>query len=309
MTTVIDLFAGLGGFSEGAKLAGMKPVWAGNHWKLACYYHGVNQGLTPVCQDLQQADWREVPAHDGVLASPACQGHSPARGKEKPHHDALRSTAWAVVACAEYHRPAFIVVENVPEYLEWALYPSWCDALQRLGYSISPHIIDAADHGVPQNRERVFIVITRSKAPLVLTLPKVSHVAVASFIEWDKYTWSPVQTKRDGRPRAAATIARIKAGRAAGLGRRFVAPFYGEGSGETGRSIHRPIGALTTIDRWAVIDGDRMRMLQPLENLAIMSFKPETILPPVKRDAMKLIGNAVAPFVARDLLLALASRL
>lgn len=301
---VIDLFAGLGGFSEGATLAGMMPVFAANHWPLACEYHGRNQGLAPACQDVQQQDWREVPAHDGLLASPACQGHSPARGKEKAHHDALRSTAWAVVACMEYHREQFAVVENVPEFLKWNLYPSWCDALQRLDYSVSPHIVDAADHGVPQNRERVFIVITRSKAPLVLDLPKKEHVAVDSFIEWDRHAWSPIA--RPGR--SLATLARIESGRAK-FGRRFVAPFYGSGSGATGRSIHRPIGTLTTVDRWAVVDGDRMRVLQPSENLAIMTFKSDTILPPVKRDCMKLIGNAVAPIVARDILLALRGRL
>ncbi len=304
MTTVIDLFAGLGGFSEGAKLARMRPVWAGNHWPMACYYHGVNQGLVPACQDVQQQDWRDVPAHDGLLASPACQGHSPARGKEKAHHDALRSTAWAVVACMEYHREAFAVVENVPEFLKWNLYPSWCDALQRLGYTVSPHIVDAADHGVPQNRERVFIVITRSAAPLVLDLPKVPHVAVDAFIEWDAHAWSPI----DKPGRASATLARVAAGRAR-FGRRFVAPFYGSGSGATGRSVHRPIGTLTTIDRWAVVDGERMRVLQPSENLAIMTFRRDTILPPAKRDAMKLIGNAVAPIVARDILRAVQRQL
>lgn len=301
---VIDLFAGLGGFSEGALLAGMRPVWAANHWQLACDFHEINQGLKPKCQDLQQADWRQVPSHDGMLASPACQGHSLAKGKEKPHHDALRATAWAVVACAEYHRPQFLVVENVPEFLDWVLYPVWKDALQRLGYAVSPHLIDAADHGVPQNRERVFIVVTRSKAPLVLDLPKLPHMAVADFIEWDKHAWSPIE--KPGR--ALATLARIASGRAK-FGRRFVAPFYGSGSGETGRSIHRPIGTLTTVDRWAVIDGDRMRVMQPSENLAVMTFKPDTILTCSKRNAMKLIGNAVAPAVARDVLLALRGRL
>lgn len=249
-----------------------------------------------VQQDLQQADWRQVPAHDIVLASPACQGHSRARGKEKPHHDALRSTAWAVVACAEYHRSRAIVVENVPEFLEWALYPSWCDALHRLGYAVSPHLIDAADHGVPQHRERVFVVCTRSEAPIKLKLPKRPHVAINDVIEWDAHNWSPI----DKPGRAPATLARIAAGRKR-FGDRFVAPFYGSGSGETGRSIHRPIGTLTTVDRWAVIDGDRMRVLQPSENLAAMSFPKTTKVPPVKRQSMHLIGNAVAPYVARDI--------
>lgn len=86
----IDLFAGAGGFSEGARLAGVRVTWAANHWRQAVEYHGQNHPETVhACQDLQQADWREVPGHDVMLASPACQGHSPARGKEKPHHDAL----------------------------------------------------------------------------------------------------------------------------------------------------------------------------------------------------------------------------
>lgn len=298
---VIDLFAGLGGFSNGAKLAGMRPVWAGNHWGLACQYHRENHPETIVVQqDLQQADWREVPSFDICLASPACQGHSRARGKEKPHHDALRSTAWAVVACAEYHQPQALVVENVVEFLSWSLYPSWRDALMRLGYAVSPHVIDAADHGVPQHRERVFIVCTRSEAPIKLRLPKCDHVAVGTCIEWDAHTWSPII--KPGR--SPATLARIAAGRER-FGRRFVAPFYGSGSGLTGRAVTRPIGTLTTVDRWAVIDGDRMRVLQPSENLSIMSFDKGTKLPKVKRQAMHLIGNAVAPYVARDVLQAL----
>jgi DNA (cytosine-5)-methyltransferase 1 len=131
MTTAIDLFAGLGGFSEGAHAAGIQTIWAANHWSLACQYFELNHGLKPECQDLQQADWRKVPPHDLLLASPACQGHSRARGAEKAHHDALRSTAWAVVAAAEYHRPRAVVVENVEEFLKWDLYPSWVDALLR----------------------------------------------------------------------------------------------------------------------------------------------------------------------------------
>lgn len=296
----IDLFAGLGGFSTGAKRAGATTVWAGNHWPLACEYFEANHDLAPECQDLQQADWREVPAHDLVLASPACQGHSKARGAEKPHHDALRSTAWAVVACAEYHRTPAMIVENVVEFLDWSLYPSWKDALQRLGYSVSPHIIDAADHGVPQHRVRVFIVCTKSAKPIELRLPKREHVAVNDVIEWDAHSWTPI----DKPGRSEATLRRIAAGRAR-FGDRFVAPFYGSGSGETGRSVHRPIGTLTTVDRWALIDGDRMRVLQPSENLAIMSFPKETKLPKVKRNAMHLIGNAVAPTVSCDLVTAL----
>ena len=294
----IDLFAGAGGFTEGARLAGARVVWAANHWPLAVQYHQTNHPDTwHECQDLQQADWRAVPAHDVVLASPACQGHSRARGRERPHHDALRSTAWAVVACAEYHRSPVILVENVPDFEKWVLYPAWRDALRRLGYAVSPHLVDAADHGVPQNRQRLFLVCTRSRRPLRLSLPRREHRPIADVIQWDAHPWSPIVTPR----RSDKTLRQIAAGRAA-HGDRFLIPYYSSGSGLTGRSIHRPVGTITTRDRWAVIEGDKMRMLAVPEARDAMSFPPSYVLPNVHRDAMHLLGNAVCPVVAADFL-------
>lgn len=61
----VDLFAGAGGFSTGARMAGCSVVWAANHWPLAVEWHAANHPETEhVCQDLHQADWRAVPAHD-----------------------------------------------------------------------------------------------------------------------------------------------------------------------------------------------------------------------------------------------------
>jgi len=302
---VIDGFAGIGGFSEGARLAGMEPVFAFNHWDKACHYHKVNHPATHVeCQDAHILDWSSLPAHDIGVFSPACQGHSKARGVDKPRHDAMRSTAWAVVDYAEFHAKP-IVIENVPEFLDWDLYPAWKLALEIAGYQLSPHIVDAADHGVPQHRERVFIVITKTKHPLQLRLPKREHVAVEGFIKWDDtHSWTEI----DKPGRSAATLERIRSGRER-YGERFVAPFYGSGSGTTGRSVSRPIGTVTTIDRWAVIRGKHMRVLQPSENRAIMSFGDHIVLPKVKREATHMLGNAVCPTVARDVLSALQAQL
>ena len=49
-----------------------------------------------------------------------------------------------MVSCAEFHRPAVLVVENVPEFTGWLLYPAWALALAALGYALSPHVLDAA---------------------------------------------------------------------------------------------------------------------------------------------------------------------
>lgn len=292
MPRAVDLFSGLGGFSAGAKMAGVSVVWAGNHWQLAVDYHQANHPKAlHVCQDLHQADWGTLPSHDIGLGSPSCTGFSHARGKHRPHHDINRATMWAVVSCAEYHREEVWVVENVPEAMtEWELWPSWVDAMQRLGYAVSPHIFDAADFGVPQHRERLFIICTRSRKPLVLRPPQLEHVPVSSVIDWDYPKWSRVN--KPGR--SAATLRRVAAGRRE-FGRRFVAPFYGSGSGLTGRSIHRPIGTITTRDRWAVIDGAYMRMLQKHEVRAVMGFPDDTVLPRTHKESIHLMGNAVCP--------------
>lgn len=298
MMTAIDLFAGLGGWSEGARRAGVRVVWAANHWQQACDVYELNHGLRPKCQDLCQAPWHQVPRHHVLLASSACQGHSRARGKDRPHHDSARSTAWAIVSCVEVHRPPVFVAENVREFLAWRLYPVWREAMMRLGYSLAEHVIDAADHGVPQNRVRVFIIGTRSRAPLNLVLPRRDHIPASAVIEQGG-EWSPV------RAMCPNTRARIAVGRRE-HGRRFLVAYYGSTRG--GRSLARPLGTLTTRDRFALVDGDRLRMLNVNECREGMGF-PETYrLPENHTLAKHLLGNAICPTVGGDILAALAAQ-
>lgn len=297
----IDLFAGLGGFSAGAELAGVNVVWAANHWQAAVDIHAANHpGAAHACQDLQQMNWRDVPAHDLLLASPCCQGHSRARGKGNgnPEHDASRSTAWAVVDAVEYHRPEFAVIENVPEFTAWVLYPAWCAAMDALGYCLTPTIVDAADHGAPQHRERLFIVAVQAKHPLMLRLSKRAHVPASSFVDFNAGKWQPII--KPGR--AANTLERIESGRRV-HGARFISSYYGAERG--GRSLARPVGTITTRDRHAIIDGDRMRMFSAQECRAAMGFPAGYKLPDQHRLAVHMLGNAVCPPAARDVINAL----
>lgn len=298
--TAIDLFAGLGGLTDGAEQAGVRVVWFANHWKPAVDIHSANHPRAEArCQDLHQADFTAAPLTDIGLAAPCCQGHSRARGTDRPRHDAARSTAWAVVTCAEVHRQRAWVVENVPEFLQWELYPAWESAMEALGYSVSPHIVDAADHGVPQHRVRVFIICTRSKAPLRLKLPRREHVAARAIVT-RAGTWSPVSRM------CSNTRARIRAGRKL-HGSRFLIAYYGNEKG--GRSLDRPIGTITTRDRYALVSGDRMKMLSAGECRDFMGFRPDYILPRSSTLAKHMLGNAVCPPVARDIVRALKGAL
>lgn len=57
----IDPFAGAGGFSEGARRAGLEVVWAANHSQIACDVHEANHGIKPLCQLLGNAVAPAVP--------------------------------------------------------------------------------------------------------------------------------------------------------------------------------------------------------------------------------------------------------
>lgn len=291
----VDLFAGAGGWTEGAELAGVRVAAAVDHWQTAVDSHAANHPRTiHRCQDLALMNPAELPDHDLLLASPACTGHTRARGKERSYHDASRATAWCVIDVAEARRPPTVIVENVTDFRRWELYPLWLEALRKLGYVVTENVLDAADFGVPQNRVRLFVV-ARQAGAVYVRAPRLEHVPASSFVDFSGGKWSPI--RKPGR--AAATLERIANGRKA-LGDRFLAPFYG--NTRTGRSLDRPIGTITTHDRYAVIDGDRMRILTVDESRIAMSFPARYQLHGNRADQMKQLGNAVCPLVAKSVI-------
>jgi DNA (cytosine-5)-methyltransferase 1 len=76
----------------------------------------------------------------------------------------------------------------------------------------------------------------------------------------------------------------------------FLVAYYG--SVESGRSIDRPIGTLTTVDRYAVVRGDVARMLSVDEMVRLSSFPADYVLTGTKRDRVKQLGNSVPPLLA-----------
>jgi len=293
-----DLYAGLGGNSAGAKNAGCDVIWAANHNPLAIQFHQMNHPDTAhFCQDMQQADWSMVPSHDLSLSSPCCQGHSKASGRQGPHHYSSRSTAWAVLSNAEFHRPYCVFVENVKSLMQWPLYPAWKSAFETLGYSIQELILDAAHLGMPQNRNRLYLLMTQSRSPLSIYFEQRPLTTFRDIFDDEETRWSPIYKKG----RAQKTIERIENGRKR-FGDFFVYPYYSNGSGLTGRTVDRPIGTVTTKDRWAVVQGDQVRMLNVKEYRRAMGFSQSTKLPTKKEDAVLLLGNATCPPVVEQII-------
>ena len=294
---VVDYFAGLGGFTLGASMAGASVVAAVNHWRLAVDTHARNHPeVAHACEDLTRYDPARLPPFDVLVASPACQGHARARGVASgssgdARWDSSRATAWSVVDALEVCRPRALVVENVPDFARWSLFGVWCEALTRLGYAPRVQVCDAAEWGVPQHRPRVIVTAVRGKAAPPVPSPMRAPRGIGWVIRWEEGVWTPVASK------VAATRARVARG-SARFGERFVMPYNGSGSGLTGRSLDRPIGTITAADRWAVVRGDFMRMLLVDELRHAMGFPDGYVVPASRADATKMLGNAIVPAVA-----------
>lgn len=281
-------------------MAGVDVVAAVDIDPHALATHEANHGATRHYRrsvtdpDLPAELLRDVGPVDVVLASPPCTGHANARGKDRPEHAAARAAAWGVVDVVRALRPSRVCVENVPEFARWAEFPAWCDALRALGFTLFSREIDAALLGVAQHRVRLVIVGARGEEP-VLHQPRVPRrlTPASSIVRWDSAPWSPVA--RPGR--APATLARIARGRAE-QGDTFVAPYYGSGSGETGRSLARPLGTVTCLDRWALVRGDEMRMLTPAECARAQGFPESYRWHGTRRQRIMRAGNAIPPPLA-----------
>lgn len=193
--TVLDIFGGGGGASEGLRQAGLDIRAAANHWPTAIATHQLNHPDTEhFTANLTDCDMRIFPRTDILWASPSCVWHTPAGGRKKlPREEELRrvdpgavdrATAFAVIAAAEVHRHEAIIVENVPEFCDWVLFAWWCDGLKALGYRMQAAVLDAFDFGVPQRRKRWFGVFTRDGG-VDLAPPTVARRYAADILDPD----------------------------------------------------------------------------------------------------------------------------
>lgn len=296
MIRAVDLFAGLGGLTEAAKQAGVRVVYAANHWPLAVEAHSLNNPtVRHECQDLRQANWSLLPAFDGLCAAPSCQPHSSAsQPNRRPHHDAMRATAWAVVDCAEVTAPKWVVVENVLAFRAWRLYPQWRAALEALGYRLTELLVDASRHGVPQRRKRLFIVALRGRKTLHFASPLRAEPAFGECLEEpDPGGWKPIDRAMPG-ARARIRLAQKRSGS------RCLVQHV---TNHPGVPLDQAIRTITTKDHWVLAQGDAYRNLTIRELMRGMGFPDSYLLPEASRTQQCiLLGNAVPPPMARDVL-------
>lgn len=160
--TFIDLFAGVGGFRIAMQNLGGKCVFSSEIDKYAKKTYEINFGEVPF-GDITKINEKDIPEHDILCAGFPCQSFSIA-GKRKGFEDETRGTLFFDIArILKEKRPKAFFLENVKglrNHDKGRTLKTILKTLRKdLDYFVpEPEIMNAKDFGVPQNRERIFII-------------------------------------------------------------------------------------------------------------------------------------------------------
>lgn len=250
----VELYTGAGGLAMGVGLAGFKPLAVVEWDKWACDTVRENQrrgyplvGDWPLHEgDVRAFDWSLIQTDIDLLAGgPPCQPFSMG-GKHRAHDD-HRDMFPATVEIIRRLRPKAFIVENVkgltrasfanyyqhillqlefPEIVRRKI-ESWFDHFMRLQkrktsggskgltYNVVPTLVNAADYGIPQRRERVFMVGFRSDLGVEWSFPRATHSHDALLYDqwvsgayWDRHGLS-AKSRPVAPPRMAAKNCRL----------------------------------------------------------------------------------------------------
>ncbi len=158
----IDLFAGIGGIRLGFENAFKKQlscVFTSEIDKFAIQTYKANFNEVP-SGDITQIKESSVPKHDILLAGFPCQAFSIA-GLKKGFEDTRGTLFFDIARIVDYHKPQILFLENVKGLLnhdKGKTFETIKKTLNNLGYKVYQQILNAKNFGVPQNRERVYIV-------------------------------------------------------------------------------------------------------------------------------------------------------
>lgn len=187
----IDMFCGIGGFRYGLEKVGIqgqqsgkgnKPrlavgeqegqpsgrngaentfgcVWANDNDRYACQIYRKHFG--EVCEgDIRTVDADAIPEHDLLCAGFPCQSFSIA-GRRRGFEDTRGTLFFEICRVIRAKRPDYLLLENVKGLLshdDGATFQTILESLDELGYDLQWQVLNSKDFGVPQNRERVFII-------------------------------------------------------------------------------------------------------------------------------------------------------
>lgn len=181
----IDLFAGLGGFHIALSRLGHTCVFASEIDANLRDVYIKNFGIEP-SGNIRDVNIEEIPHHDILCAGFPCQPFSKAgdqQGFQDPDSGDLFSYVMKIV---QFHKPRYIILENVPNLERHNNGSTWemiCAELEKGEYFVDSHKLSPHHFGIPQIRERIFIVASLSdlsyyKWPVASSIPETSILPI-----------------------------------------------------------------------------------------------------------------------------------
>ena len=179
--TVVSLFAGAGGMDLGFKQAGYKIIWANEFDPIFAETYRKNIGDHIVVGDIKKIKNKDIPkGADIVIGGFPCQGFSIANNNRikngmKDERNHLYKEMLRVI---KHVMPKFFIAENVKGIMNMqsgAVMELIYNDFNKIGYKVDYKLLNSADYGVPQQRERVFIIGNRIGVDKSKFYPKQTH--------------------------------------------------------------------------------------------------------------------------------------
>ena len=159
--SVVGLFSGCGGLDLGFKQAGFDILWANDFDKDSVETYKNNIGDHIVLGDITKISSKEIPSNfDVLLGGFPCQGFSVANTK-RSMKDERNFLYLEMLRIIKDKKPKFFVAENVKGLLSMekgAVIEMIVRDFEKIGYKVDYRLLTASDYGVPQHRQRVFII-------------------------------------------------------------------------------------------------------------------------------------------------------
>jgi len=191
---IIDLFSGCGGFSLGFQMAGFKSSLAIEIDQWASETYSYNHPKIPVLtKDIRKINPKKLNLKniDGIIGGPPCQGFSLSGNRDTK--DPRNSLFVDFVRFVKVLKPKFFVMENVKGLLSMTTKNNILvkeiiqDEFKKIGYNLTLQVLNSADYGVPQIRERVFFIGIRKDFLFdnIKLTPKIVYFKKQYLKLWD----------------------------------------------------------------------------------------------------------------------------
>lgn len=185
----IDLFAGIGGIRLGFSNAfkeNIEFVFSSEIDKYAQETYKANFDEVPH-GDITKIDEKDIPSHDILLAGFPCQAFSIA-GKRLGFEDTRGTLFFEVARIIKHHKPKVVFLENVKGFVNHDngnTFKVVKETLEELEYKVYAQVLNAKDFGVPQNRERIYIVAFLDDVEFEFPVPLDVNISIKSKLEND----------------------------------------------------------------------------------------------------------------------------